>query len=196
MPYSGLALLKVQGCLTQLIQANSTGVSAWTAMPGFHLHLAQLLSNLSLETWDLDQDQGHTALQLIWCPLIWGQQHVVCWFWATPIHFLTNPYKLSLKSSFTSVSKDFAGKGKALEPLLQQSSSWLGRTEWHQSPDGLAPVSLSGLHVRGVSSSHSPAQAGGEDHRWTAKGWFSLPSQSRVETSAHSSGGYTLAFTF
>lgn len=79
-----------------------------------------------------------------------------CWFWSTPIHFLTNPYKLLFKIiKFHECIQTLPGKGQALEPLLQQSSSWLGRTEWHQSPDGLAPISF----VWGVSSSHSQGLA-------------------------------------
>lgn len=110
----------------------------------------------------------------------WGQQHMAADF---EVHLFISSLILtscSLKSSsFTSVSRLCQEKGKPLNPSCSRAPhGWAGLNDtkvlmgWPQYP--LCEVSL--------------------PH--TAKGWLSLPSQSRVETSAHSSARYTLAFTF
>lgn len=73
----------------QLHSSLSWNSNAWFVPPSGSAH--QLLSNLSLGTWDLDQaiPGSHSTSSAHLVPA-WGQQHVACWLWVTFIYFLAS----------------------------------------------------------------------------------------------------------
>lgn len=175
----------------QLHSSLSLNSNAWFLPPSGSAYL--LLSNLSLRTWDLDQaiPGSHSTSSAHMVP-VWGQQQVADFEVRLFISSLILK-SCSLKSStlMSCFQRLCQGKGKTLNPsCIRAPHGQAGVNGTKEVLMGWSQYPLSGLHVLWleVSLSCTALHKLGRRPQWTAKGRFSLPSQSSVEISAQSTG--------